>query len=96
MKPILTFIYMDGCGACEAAKPELAAFKAAHPEIAIRRIDLLKTPWPPGAWAPTATPTYLAEFGNRRPVGKVGAMRKAEIEQFMRIAAPKLGLPVPF
>ena len=96
MKPMLTFVYMDGCGACETAKPELDAFKAAHPEIAIRRLDLLAVRWPEGSWSPTATPTYLAEFGNRRPVGYVGALKKAQIEQFLREAAPRLGLAAPF
>lgn len=91
----LHFIYADGCGACEAAKPELAKFQKKYPLVLVRRVDLLTTPWPNGGWAPKATPTYLAVAPGRQPVGYVGAMTLEQTEQFLRLAAPKLGLPVP-
>lgn len=91
----LHFIYADGCGACEAAKPLLKDFQRKHPLVLVKRVDLLSTPWPQGAWAPKATPTYLAVAPGRQPVGYVGAMTVEQIEQFIRLAAPKMGLPVP-
>jgi thiol-disulfide isomerase/thioredoxin len=91
----LHFIYADGCGACEAAKPMLKEFQRKYPLILVKRVDLLSAPWPEGGWAPTATPTYLAVAPGRQPVGYVGGMTVEQIEQFVRLAAPKLGLPVP-
>ncbi len=91
----LVFIYMDGCPACEATKPALRVFQSKHPLIKVNYIDLLTTKWPEGSWSPEATPTLLATFMGRKPVGYVGTMSVEEIEKFVRIAAPKLGLPVP-
>lgn len=91
----IVFIYADGCPACEAAKPELSKFQVAHPNVAVQRIDLLQAKWPDQSWAPKATPTYLAVVDGKRPVGFEGFMRKEEIEQFLRIAAPKLGVGSP-
>ena len=91
----LHFIYADGCGACEAAKPELAKFQRKYPLILVKRVDLISTPWPKDSWGPKATPTYLAVAPGRQPVGYVGGMSLEQIEQFVRLAAPKMGLPVP-
>lgn len=96
MKPVLCFIYADGCPACEMAKPELIKFRNANPHILVRYYDITKPPnaggWPDGGWNPNATPTYLATFANRQPVGYVGWMKKEEIVTFLRIACGKLGL----
>lgn len=98
MKPALLFIYAEGCPACEAAKPELEKFRRAYPQIFVRGYDLTKPPgaggWPHnGGWQPTATPTYLATFANRQPVGYVGTMTHGQLTKFMRMSCEKLGLP---
>lgn len=99
MKPVLFFIYADGCPACEIAKPELDKWRRAYPQIFVRYFDVTKPPnaggWPYGGWSPEATPTYLATFANRQPVGFTGAMTMAQISKFMRISSEKLGLANP-
>ena len=54
----LKFIYMDGCGACEAAKPHLRAWAARRKDIRLIMHDALKDKWTE-TWEIKATPTYV-------------------------------------
>lgn len=87
----LYFIFMQGCGACEVAKPELAKFAKAHPDIDIQRIDLLNAKWV-HPWQPSATPTYVAESPGRVRVQWQGALTAPEVEQFIERAEEMMGL----
>lgn len=62
-KAILTFFFMEGCGACEQAKPELAAFAKAHEAvIKVEYRDVHRMRWPRNAnWRPRFTPSYLVK-----------------------------------
>jgi hypothetical protein len=89
----LYFLYMDGCPACEAAKPELEKFARANPRIAVKKFDLLKTKWTYTAWNPEATPTYVLEELGYPRVQHVGALTKPRIEEFVASAKRMTGMP---
>lgn len=91
----LYFLYMEGCGACEAAKPELEKFRRspAARGIEIVPVDLLKAKWTYKAWSPEATPTYVVEEIGRPRVQYVGALTKPKIEEFIRTAKNIAGIP---
>lgn len=89
----LYFFYMDGCPACEAAKPELAKFERAHRGIQIVRADLLKTKWTYRPWQPEATPTYVLEAPGYPRVQYVGTLTKQKLEEFIRTAKNLVGMP---
>lgn len=48
MKPMLVMIYMEGCGACEATKPEFQKFAQRYPNLqyGMMDIDKAKVPFP--------------------------------------------------
>jgi len=89
----LYFIYMDGCGACEQAKPELAKFqrRRAGRGLEVERINLLQAKWV-NPWQPTATPTYVLEVPGRRRVRFEGMLKAEQLEQFVDKAEHLMGL----
>ena len=89
----LYFLYMDGCPACEAAKPELDKFERANRGIKVVRADLLKTKWTYTPWSPEATPTYVVEELGYPRVQYIGALTKPKIEEFIRTAKTTAGIP---
>jgi hypothetical protein len=63
MKPVMTFVYMKGCGACHDAKPEfdrLAAFARSRIDFRIADIDSVKVDFPV-----PYTPTLHLSIGGR-------------------------------
>lgn len=89
----LYFLYMEGCPACEAAKPELEKFRRANPRIAVKAHDLLKTKWTYTAWSPEATPTYVLEEIGYPRAQHVGALTHPRIEEFVASAKRLTGMP---
>jgi hypothetical protein len=90
----LYFLYMDGCPACETAKPELEKFRRSHAArgIEIVPLDLLKTKWTYTPWSPEATPTYvLEEIGHIR-VQHVGGLSKERLTEFVQKAKSMMGV----
>jgi len=78
----LYFIYMNGCGACEAAKPVLKKWEKAHPEVQVIWVDLLTANWV-HSWKPRATPTYVTELSGHRRVMFEGALDEQRLDQFV-------------
>jgi hypothetical protein len=89
----LYFIHMEGCPACEAAKPELDAFQrtAAARGIEIVPVDLMKARWTFKAWSPSSTPTYVAEELGRPRIQYVGGLKKDQLAQFVAKAREMMG-----
>ncbi len=88
----LYFIYQQGCGACAAAKPVLAAWAQRHPEWDVRMADIMQVDWK-HPWKVRATPTYVFEVPGRERVMYVGAIRDIyAFEDFLRQAKQKMGL----
>ncbi len=91
----LYFLYMEGCPACEEAKPELEKFRRspAARGIEIVPVDLLKAKWNYKPWSPEATPTYVVEKLGFPRVQYVGTLTKPRIEEFIRTAKATAGIP---
>lgn len=87
----LYFIHMQGCGACEAAKPELKKFQKRHPEIEVQPIDLLEAKWV-HPWQPGLTPTYVVEEPGRVRVRWEGMLKADQLEQLLDRAREMMGL----
>lgn len=80
----LLFLWMTGCEACAEAHPHVVAFKAAHPEIVVREVDLAIEDWPEDEMiGPDAVPSYadLIPGGAPRTVEGRG-LTKEEIESW--------------
>jgi len=91
----LYFLYMDGCPACETAKPELEKFRRspAARGIEIVPIDLLKKKWTYTPWSPEATPTYVLEEIGFPRVQHVGGLSKDRVIEFVAKAKATAGIP---
>ena len=91
----LYFLYMDGCPACESAKPELEKFRRSSSArgIEVVPVDLLKAKWTYKPWSPEATPTYVLEAIGYPRVQYIGALTKPKIEEFIRTAKATAGIP---
>lgn len=91
----LYFFYMEGCPACDAAKPELEKFRRspAARGIEVYPVDLLKAKWTYKPWSPEATPTYVLEKAGHPRVQYIGALTKPKIEEFIRTAKSIAGIP---
>lgn len=89
----LYFIHMEGCPACEAARPELDAFQRSHAArgIEVVPVDLMKTKWTFKAWSPSSTPTYVAEEIGKPRVQYVGGLKKDQLAQFIAKAREMMG-----
>ena len=87
----LYFFFMDGCPACESAKPPLAQFEKKNPDVTIHRIDLLDAKWV-HPWKPRATPTYVLEEPGYERVAIEGTLNGNELGQFMAVARKKMGI----
>ncbi len=88
----LQYIYMQGCGACTAAKPELAKFKKAHPEIEVTMLDTLNDKWN-DTWEVQATPTYVLTFDQPHQRTRYeGALKASDIEKFIAKSKQVLGV----
>jgi hypothetical protein len=88
----LMFIHMEGCGACESAKPHLQRWLKKHPEVNFASFDLLNDRWMDPSWKPEATPTYVIQFPNHQRIMWVGALKEREIDQFVQTAKNRLGV----
>lgn len=91
----LYFLYMEGCPACETAKPELEKFRRSSSArgIEVVPVDLLKAKWTYKPWSPEATPTYVLEKMGHPRVQYVGALTKTKLEEFIRVAKATAGIP---
>ncbi len=83
-RPILYFFFMQGCGACEEAKPELDKFAKAHPDIHIARVDLSKVNWRSPVWQPSVTPTYGWLVPGQRLRVREGLHRADDLGKWVR------------
>jgi thiol-disulfide isomerase/thioredoxin len=82
----MTFFYMEGCPACEKAKPVLAKFEKKHKgRIDVAKFDINHEKWAIKGWEVQATPTYLIQdVGSDHPgVFYQGAMNAAEMDKFL-------------
>jgi hypothetical protein len=88
----LYYIFMDGCGACQMAKPELKKFERAHPEVQVVPVNLLTVgdKWKHD-WKPEATPTYVLEIPGHERTRYEGALMAKHIEQFIRKSKQMIG-----
>jgi len=91
----LYFLHMEGCPACEAAKPELERFRRSRMAkgIEIVPLDLLKVKWTYKPWSPDATPTYVLEEIGFPRVQHVGGLNKERLEEFVQVAKNMTGMP---
>lgn len=86
----LYYIYMDGCGACEAAKPVLAEWERKHPGVPVVRHNLLNDKWT-AEWQVKATPTYVVAIPGHRPAMYEGALSENDISRFIEVAKKTVG-----
>lgn len=81
--PGLYYIYMDGCGACEQAKPHLARWEKKHPGVLpVHRVNLLKDEWK-DSWQPELTPTYVLVIPGYPRVQHQGVLYEDQIPKFL-------------
>ena len=82
-REILYFFRQDGCGACEAATPELAKYMTKHPTMQVLTLDAAG-PYPAAIGVKVkATPTYAYRHGAALVVVE-GAMRVGELEKWIK------------
>lgn len=86
----LYFIYMEGCPACDAAKPHLAKWEKKARGVEVVRLDLLTAKWV-NPWQPQATPTYVLEIPGQQRVMHEGALEEHQIHAFIQKAAALMG-----
>lgn len=85
----LYFVYGRGCGACEEAEPELAAFIRANPTLMVVRLDA-HGPHPAGLGLKIkATPTYVFRVGSEG-IMREGGMTAAEIGEWLNNVEQRL------
>jgi hypothetical protein len=91
----LYFLHMEGCPACEAAKPELERFRRSRMArgIEIVPLDLLKVKWTYPHWQAEATPTYVLEEIGFPRVQHVGGLTKERLDEFVQVAKNMTGMP---
>jgi len=87
----LYFLYAEGCGACEEAKPHLAQWEARRGPVELKRVDLLEAKWT-NSWQPQATPTYVFEVLGRPRVMHEGALTDKQIDTFVAKAKAMIGV----
>lgn len=87
----LYFIYMPGCGACERAKPQLAKWQRANPQIQVVPVDITTAKWV-HPWQPEVTPTYVFEVHGRQRVQHQGTLTATEIPKFIAKAKTMMGV----
>jgi hypothetical protein len=89
----LYFLYMDGCPACEQAKPELAKFERspAARGVEVVPVNLLKAKWTFKGWSPEATPTYVYEKIGFPRVRHEGGLTKERVVEFITKARGMVG-----
>lgn len=87
----LYFIYMNGCPACEEAKPQLGAWKKKARGVDLVMVDLMAAKWV-NPWQPRVTPTYVMELPGHRRVMHEGALTEEQIDKFIRKAHAMLGV----
>jgi thiol-disulfide isomerase/thioredoxin len=81
--PVLYYIYMEGCGACDQAKPHLARWEKKNPGVLkVHRVNLLEAKWT-HPWQPDVTPTYVLEVPGYQRVQHQGVLTEAEIPKFL-------------
>jgi thiol-disulfide isomerase/thioredoxin len=83
-RPILYFFFMQGCGACDEAKPELDKFERAHPMIKVARIDISNVDWKSPVWQPSVTPTYGWLVPGKRLRVREGIHKSEELGRWIR------------
>ena len=87
----LYFIYMDGCPACETAKPQLSKWKRKARGVEVVMVNLLTANWV-SDWQPRVTPTYVLEIAGYQRVMHEGALTDVQIDKFIRKAQTMLGV----
>ena len=87
----LYFIFMEGCPACDEAKPHLAKWAKKARGIELVKIDLLTAKWV-NPWQPKATPTYVLEIPGHQRVMHEGALTEPQIHTFVERARKMLGV----
>jgi thiol-disulfide isomerase/thioredoxin len=90
--PRIMFIFAEGCGACEEAKPHLARWMKRHPEIPVVWFDVMKDAWTDPSWQINATPTYVVQFPGHQRVMWEGALKEKQIDQLLQTAKNRLGI----
>lgn len=86
----LYFIYMEGCPACDEAKPHLDKWAKKAKGIELVKIDLLTARWV-NPWQPKATPTYVLEIPGQQRVMHEGALIEKQVDMFVQRAQQMLG-----
>ena len=90
--PKMMFIYAEGCGACDEAKPHLARWMKRHPEVQVVLFDAMNDRWMDPTWQISATPTYVLQFPGYQRVMWEGALKEKQIDQFILTAKNRLGI----
>lgn len=80
----LLFLYRAGCGACDAAVPELDKFMHSNPRLMVTKLDAdgPHVERMTGLRRVEATPVYVFRVGGDG-IMKVGAMKAKEIEKWL-------------
>lgn len=87
-KPKLYFMFQPGCSHCDRAKPIVTRLQNKYPGVIdVERVDITKTNWPPGVWAPTATPTFVLDRPGERLRKKEGTQTLKQLEDWIGLTA---------
>lgn len=87
----LTFIYMDGCPACDSAKPLLKKWAKANRHVTVKWHNALTDKWN-ASWQIAATPTYVLAIPGQRETMYEGALSEADITRFIETSKQTLGV----
>lgn len=90
--PTIMFIYAEGCGACEEAKPHLTRWMHKHPEVKVIWFDAVNDMWTDRTWQINATPTYVVQFPGHQRVMWEGSLKEKQIDQLLQTAKNRLGI----
>lgn len=90
--PTILFLYMDGCGFCEKAKPDMAALAAEFPDVRVLSLNARNARKIARDNDINGFPAFLSNFGPQRRV--VGYKSKDAMARIMHAGRASRGLVV--